>query len=211
LENITDNKEYQVEYNQFKGPIYLLLELVRKRKEDIYEISLSTVIKDFINYIRRNNKILLGSLSGFVYIASILLEIKSRSLIPSKRKQMDEEEEREVDDVLKRREREYRVFKKVSNYFRNLYEKQSLYYIREAPLEKEFLSLLPDFTMDDIGIEKLHETASNLLKYREEKLKLGDIYGKDVNISVFDEMKRIRGIKFYLQFFYNNHVYAPKL
>ncbi|MEA2016140.1 MAG: segregation/condensation protein A [Actinomycetota bacterium] len=195
MENLTDNKEYQVEYNQFKGPIYLLLKLVRKKKEDIYEIKLSVIIKDFIDYIRKDNDILLGSLSGFVYIASILLEIKSRSLIPSKRKHPDEEEDGAVEgDILRRREQEYIIFKKVSNYFRSSYEKQSLYYIREAPLEKEFLSVLPDFTMDDIGIDKLHKTALRLLKYREEKLKLEDIYSIDVNISVFDEMKRIKGI-----------------
>jgi len=194
LENLTENKEYQVEYNQFKGPIYLLLELVQKKKEDIYEISLSTIIKDFISYVRKSNQILIGSLSGFVYIASILLEIKSRSLIPSKRKQITgEENELREDDILKMREQEYGIFKKVSNYLRNLYEKESLYYIREAPIEKEFLSLLPDFT-GDIGIEELYDTASNLLKYREEKLNLGNIYSIDVNINVFDEMKRIREI-----------------
>ncbi len=194
MENLTENKEYQVEYNQFKGPIYLLLELVQKKKEDIYEISLSTIIKDFISYVRKSNQILIGSLSGFVYIASILLEIKSRSLIPSKRKQITgEENELREDDILKMREQEYGIFKKVSNYLRNLYEKESLYYIREAPIEKEFLSLLPDFT-GDIGIEELYDTASNLLKYREEKLNLGNIYSIDVNINVFDEMKRIREI-----------------
>jgi len=189
------SREYQVEYEQFRGPIYLLLEMVQKKKKDIYEISLSTIIKDFINHVRKENSILIGSLSGFVYISSILLEIKSRSLIPSKSKQTELEEDKQVDDdILKRREREYRIYKKVSNYLRDLYEKESLYYIREAPIEKEFLSLLPDFTEEDIGIDKIYEIASRLLKYREEKLNLENIYRMDVSISVFDEMKRIRGV-----------------
>jgi segregation and condensation protein A len=187
--------EYQVEYEQFRGPIYLLLEMVQKKKKDIYEINLSTVIRDFVNYIRNGNSILLGSLSGFVYISSILLEIKSRSLIPSKSKQIELEEDGQIgDDILKRREQEYGIYKKVSHYLRDLYEKESLYYIREAPLEKEFLSLLPDFTEEDMGIEKIYLVASKLLKYREEKLNLENIYRMDVKVSIFDEMKRIREV-----------------
>ncbi len=191
MESSTESKEYLIEYNKFRGPIYLLLELVQKKKENIYEISLSTIVRDFINYTRKNHDILMDTLSGFIYVASILLEIKSRSLIPSKRKKPDDDEEEPDTGIFKRREEEYRVFKKVSNYFRDIYEKESLYYIREAPLEKEFLEILPDFT-GDISLEELVYTASKLLKFREEKLNLEKIYDRKKNINIFDEMERIR-------------------
>jgi len=193
LKDCIESKEYLIEYNEFKGPIYLLLKLVQKKKEDIYEINLSTIIKDFINYIKLNKDILIDTLSEFLYVASILLEIKSRSLIPSKRKDVSEEEDILKDDILKKREQEYLVFKKVSNYFRDLYEKESLYYIREAPIEEKFLKLLPDFTRD-ISINELSYTASKLLKYEEEKLNLESIYNHRTNINIFDEMKRISEI-----------------
>ena len=48
----SDECSYVIEYEKFKGPINLLLKLVRKKKVDIYEIRLSTVIKDFLNYIK---------------------------------------------------------------------------------------------------------------------------------------------------------------
>ncbi|OFW60986.1 MAG: hypothetical protein A2Z35_04560 [Actinobacteria bacterium RBG_19FT_COMBO_36_27] len=194
MESYAEDKEYLIEYNNFKGPIYLLLELVQKKKEDIYEISLSTIIKDFIDYARNNRYLLIDTLSGFIYIASILLEIKSRSLIPSKRIATgDEENDLDTADILKRREKEYKIFKKVSNYFRDLYEKESLYYIREAPIEKGFLKLLPDFTKD-LNMEELINTASRLLKYREEKLNLERLYNHRININIFDEMDRIKKI-----------------
>ncbi|MDD3628411.1 MAG: segregation/condensation protein A [Actinomycetota bacterium] len=189
----TENKEYLIEYNEFKGPIYLLLELVQKRKKDIYEISLSTIIRDFVNYTRNNENILIDTLSGFTYISSILLEIKSRSLLPSRREKVTAEENEPGIDILKLREKEYNIFKKVSDYFRELYEEDSLYYIREAPLEKEFLDLLPDFA-DDLNLEKLVNTASGLLKHREEKINLKKIYNSRVSISIFDEMERIKKI-----------------
>lgn len=193
MENCIESKDYLVEYKKFKGPINLLLELVQKKKEDIYEISLSTIIKDFINYIKNKKNILFDTLSGFVYVASILLEIKSRSLFPSKIDAAGEEENILSAEILKRREEEYRIFKKISNYLGSLYERESLYFIREAPIEKEFLELLPDFT-GDINVKELSLIASKLIRYKEEKLNLNNIYNHRISISIFEEMKRIRGI-----------------
>ena len=193
MKNCTESKDYLIEYQKFKGPIYLLLELVQKKKEDIYEISLSTIIKEFIDYIKIKKNILFDTLSGFIYTASILVEIKSRSLIPSESKRAHEEENAANIEFLKRREEEYIIFKKISNYFSSLYEKESLYFVREAPIEKKFLKLLPDFTRD-INIGQLSSIASKLIKYKEEKLNLKYIYNHRISINIFEEMKRIREI-----------------
>lgn len=191
MENCIDVKDYLVEYKKFKGPLYLLLDLVREKKEDIYEISLNVIIKDFITYIKDNKNVLFDTLSGFIYVASILLEIKSRSLLPSKNEAAAEEENILNSEILKKREEEYRIFKKISNYLRSIYEKESLYFIREAPIEKEFLSLLPDFT-NDINVEELSLIASKLIKYSEERLDLESFYNQRSGINIFGEMKRIK-------------------
>ena len=191
MENRIEEKDYLVEYKKFKGPLYLLLDLVQKKKEDIYEISLSTIIKDFISYIKDKKNILFDTLSGFIYVASILLEIKSRSLLPSKNETAGDDENILNIEILKQREEEYRIFKKISNYLRSIYEKESLYFIREAPIEKEFLKLLPDFTKD-INIEELSLIASKLIKYNEERLDLGSFCNQRSGINIFEEMKRIK-------------------
>lgn len=191
MENCVEEKDYLVEYKKFKGPLYLLLDLVQKKKEDIYEISLSTIIKDFISYIKDKKNILFDTLSGFIYVASILLEIKSRSLLPSKNETAGDDENILNIEILKQREEEYRIFKKISNYLRSIYEKESLYFIREAPIEKEFLKLLPDFTKD-INIEELSLIASKLIKYNEERLDLGSFCNQTSGINIFEEMKRIK-------------------
>ncbi|MFA5014241.1 MAG: segregation/condensation protein A [Actinomycetota bacterium] len=191
MENCIEVKDYLVEYKNFKGPLYLLLDLVQKKKEDIYEISLSTIIKDFISYIKDKKNILFDTLSGFIYIASILLEIKSRSLLPSKNETAGDDENIINIEILKKREEEYRIFKKISNYLRSIHEKESLYFIREAPIEKEFLKLLPDFTRD-INMGELSIIASKLIKYNEEKLDLGSFCNQRSGINIFEEMKRIK-------------------
>ncbi len=196
MENCIEEKDYLVEYKKFKGPLYLLLDLVQKKKEDIYEISLSTIIKDFISYIKDKKNILFDTLSGFIYVASILLEIKSRSLLPSKNETAGDDENILNIEILKQREEEYRIFKKISNYLRSIYEKESLYFIREAPIEKEFLKLLPDFTKD-INIEELSLIASKLIKYNEERLDLGSFCNQRSGINIFEEMKRIKKLLYF--------------
>jgi segregation and condensation protein A len=66
-----EEQNYLITYEDFNGPASLLLELVRKRKIDIYEIKLNSIILDFLNYIKDYKNVLLETLSSFLYIASI--------------------------------------------------------------------------------------------------------------------------------------------
>ena len=86
------DKDYILEYEEiFTGPIFLLLELVQKKKIDIYDISLSYIINGFMEFIKEKSEVPLDTISSFTYFSSILLEIKSRSLFPSKKTSDGEE------------------------------------------------------------------------------------------------------------------------
>ncbi len=191
LDKAVAEKDYLIVDEKFKGPIYLLVEMIQKKKVDIYEIKLSAIIGGFIDHINKNKDILIDTLSGFIYFAAILIEIKSRSLIPSKSKVSEDVDEDLDINILKRREEEYIVFKKISNYFSSLFEKESLFYIREAPIEKQFLNVFPDF-LKDIKPEELAVLASKLLSRRKETLDLGLLYDRGSSINIFDEMERIK-------------------
>jgi len=190
LDKAVAEKDYLIVDEKFKGPIYLLLELIQKKKVDIYEIKLSTIIGGFIDHINKNKDILIDTLSGFIYFAAILIEIKSRSLIPSKSKISEEVDEDLNINILKRREEEYKVFKKISNYFSSLFEKESLFYIREAPIEKDFLKVFPDF-LKDVKPDELAALAAKILSRRKETLDLETMYKQVASINIFDEMERI--------------------
>lgn len=182
---------YQVEFEDFKGPAHVLLDLVRKRKIDIYQIRLSDVISDFLEYIKVQKEVLLDTLSSFLYIAAILLEIKSNSIIPSQNRDKDDDDIAIVDrEVLLERQKQFKTFGKVSRYLAKLKESEAFYYVREAPIEIEFIELLPDF-LKSLKLENINYLASVLLKKEDFLIDLSRIYVDDSTITIVDEMKRI--------------------
>ncbi|MBM3701052.1 MAG: hypothetical protein FJW68_09110 [Actinobacteria bacterium] len=183
---------YVIEINDFSGPANLLLELVRKRKIDIYNIRIAAIIQDFTDYISRNKNILLDTITSFIYIAAILLEIKSSSVIPSQRKDFAEDEELKPDnEALALRERNYRIFSKISNYINRLKSTEELYFIREAPVETQFLDAMPDF-LKNLSIENLNYLASKLLGKSDFTIDLSTVYIEDASITILDAMEKIK-------------------
>ncbi len=183
-------QSYLIKYEDFSGPANLLLDLVRKRKVDIYQIRLNSIILDFLDFIKTNKNILLDTLSSFLYITAILLEIKSSSIIPSQSKK---EEEIEIgdDSLIKVREQEYRIYQKTANYVEKLIDEEKFYFMREAPLEKEFLNVLPDF-LDKLNMDLINYIASTLLKKNDFIIDLSTVYLDNASISMIDEMDRIK-------------------
>ena len=192
---ISDIKKdsYTVKYDDiFIGPIELLLELIQKKKVGIYDIKLSYIIEGFAEFIKEKGVVLLDTISSFIYFSSILLEIKSRSLLPSKKKDDDTEGELDL-SILKRREEEYRTYKKISNYLNNKSLEESLFFIREAPVEKELMDILPDF-MEKLDAAELWTIACRLFTRMQIELNLGDVYNHRSTITIFNEMERIKNV-----------------
>lgn len=87
---------YKVKTHIFEGPLELLLSLIEERKLFVNEISLAEVTNDYIAYIKNLNDIpdarRIGDVSYFILIASTLILIKSKSLLPSLELTEDETE-----------------------------------------------------------------------------------------------------------------------
>lgn len=132
-----------IELKDFIGPLTVLMELIQKKKIDIYEISLSSIIKDFLKYLKKNKENILEELSGFLYVAALMLELKAKSLIPSRNTEEADTENEISLEVLKQRENEYKSFREISDYFLELIENESIYLVREAPLEEQFFGFFP--------------------------------------------------------------------
>lgn len=88
---------FKVKTEIFEGPLDLLLSLIEKRKLFINDISLSKVTDDFITHIQNFDELPMGDSAQFILIASTLLLIKSKSLLPSLT--LTEEEEKGIEDL----------------------------------------------------------------------------------------------------------------
>ena len=88
--------DYKVQFEVFEGPLDLLLYLIKKEEVDIYEVNLTKLAKQFIEYIDLMRQFDLEVAGEFVVMASTLMFIKSRELLPVEQQvQVEAEEEGE--------------------------------------------------------------------------------------------------------------------
>lgn len=102
---------YQYKTEKFEGPLELLLELIESEKMGINELSLAHIAGQYLDFIKNNSGINLEHLADFLSVASKLILIKSKTLLPLL--QFSEEEEQEIKDLSKQLE-EYKKFKDIS-------------------------------------------------------------------------------------------------
>src|SRR5205814_6433379 len=88
--------EYKVKFDVFEGPLDLLLYLIKKEEVDIYEINLTRLATQFIEYIETMRLLDLEIAGEFLVMAATLMYIKSRELLPvDQQVQVEGEEEGE--------------------------------------------------------------------------------------------------------------------
>ena len=85
---------------KFEGPLELLLDLIERRKMHISDVSLSDVADKFLAHIETLGELPVSDTANFVYVASILLLIKSRALLPDI--ELNREEEASIEDLERR-------------------------------------------------------------------------------------------------------------
>jgi len=113
---------YEVRLTKFQGPLEKLLELIEEKKLQINEISLAAVTADFLKYLEES-KPDYGVLADFISIASKLILVKSKSLLPGI--ELTEEEEGDIKDLAHRLEL-YKEFKAARAHFEILWKSKSV-------------------------------------------------------------------------------------
>lgn len=116
-----ESQVYSIKSNDFEGPLDLLCHLIDKNKMDICDINLSDITDQYIEYLNKMEELNLEIASEFVIMASTLLYLKSKTLLPSLHEN-DEEEEELTEEELLRRIIEYKKYKEVSATFGEMYK-----------------------------------------------------------------------------------------
>lgn len=92
--------KYELAISQFQGPLDKLLELIEEKKLEIAEISLARVTDDFLAYLEKLSEVPAALLADFLVVASRLVLIKSKSLLPEL--PLTQEEEADIKDLERR-------------------------------------------------------------------------------------------------------------
>ncbi len=149
------DSEYQVKTHIFEGPLDTLLSLIEKRKLFINDISLSQVADDYIAYIKSLENFPIADSAHFVLIASTLVLIKSKSLLPTLT--LSEEEEHSIED-LEERLREFQKYKALSRHLRERFG-INVEYLR-LPSKEKIVVFTPD---QNTSIGRMHEVIKTVL------------------------------------------------
>ena len=138
---------YTVRAGTFEGPLSLLLDLIEKRKLFVNEISLAEVTSDYINYVKALPGMNMHDVTAFVVVASTLILIKSRSLLPNLALTPDEED-KIVD--LEARLRLYQVIKDASIFVKEKFGKQLIYMSPERSWNEPLFSPESSLTLANL-------------------------------------------------------------
>ena len=95
----------------FEGPLDLLLHLIRKKEVSIAEVRLSELTASYLEYLEQLQSINLDLAGEFLEIAAMLILIKSRSLLPKSPVEIEDFEEEDPEEILRRRLLEYQHYK----------------------------------------------------------------------------------------------------
>ena len=111
--------EMNVKLQVFEGPLDLLLHLIDKNKVDIYDIPIVEITDQYMEYVRAMDNSDLDIMSEFLLMATTLLDIKSRMLLPREEKEEDGEEAEDPRAELVQQLLEYKMYKTISYQLRD--------------------------------------------------------------------------------------------
>lgn len=146
---------FAVKTGVFEGPLDLLLELVTKRKLFVNDVSLAQVADDFVKYVEEQGEIAISESAEFILVASTLMLVKSRSLLPML--ELTAEEEESIHDLEHRLEVYARV-KELAAILRGLYGKHVIYEKEER--KNSAVVFAPDAKTD---VANLHAALERLI------------------------------------------------
>jgi len=147
--------EYQVKTHIFEGPLDTLLSLIEKRKLFINDISLAQVADDYIAYIKSLENFPIADSAHFILIASTLVLIKSKSLLPNL--ELSEEEQHSIED-LEARLAEYQKYKALAVHLRDRFGIQTEYL--RLPSKEKVTVFAPDKNMT---VSRMRESIRSII------------------------------------------------
>ena len=166
-----ESNKYAIKIENFEGPLDLLCTLVEKNKMNIYEIKLTEITDQYIEYINKMQDMDLEVTSEFLIMASTLLYLKSKNLLPNKQ----EDESEITEEELIRRIVEYKKYKDITiklkenfeKFSKRIYKTQEPIQLPKQTIEIQYDNNIIPTVYESIFVrnkEKINQNARNIEK-----------------------------------------------
>ena len=187
--NISD--KYVVTIDNFDGPLDLLLHLIKEQDIDIYDIKIEDITKQYLDYISHMKELNLEIASEYLVMASELIEMKSKMLLPKKKEKEDDDYEEDPRELLIERLLAYKRYKEVTSEFKDLELTRKMVFTREPDNLNRYVK--EDENSEELGVADLIDAFNNLLKRKELDRPIATKITKK-ELSVTEKVNKIKNI-----------------
>lgn len=189
--------------NEFEGPLDLLLHLIKENKMDIMNIEIELITEQYITYLNEQEKMNLEIASEYLVMASELIELKSKLLLPNQKAETEEDEKVDPREELVNRLLEYQAYKEITNVLKEKEELRKEIYTKSPENIKNYVEenskLSSDITLDDLVeafkkyLERKKESkplktkvTTNEISVSSRRLEIKSILKKKPRVSFFE-------------------------
>lgn len=180
-----------VKLEAFEGPLDLLLHLIDKNKLNIYDIPITLITDQYMEYINAMEEKDLEIMSEFLVMAATLIHIKSKMLLPKEEKPEEEEEEDPRRELVERL-LEYKMYKYMSYELKDKQIDAEKVLYKPPTIPEDIMEFKEEINIEellgDLTLDKLHRIFQSVIKKQTDKIdpirsKFGKIEREEVNLS----------------------------
>ena len=175
------NVEFKI--NEFEGPLDLLLHLIKESKMDIMNIEIEEITKQYMSYLESQERMNLEIASEYLVLASELIEIKSKLLLPSGKNEDNEEDVEDPREELVNRLLEYQAYKEITKVLQEKEELRREIYTKSPENIKNYVNEVTEIT-SDVTLDDLVDAFKRYLERKRDNKPLNTkITVKEITVS----------------------------
>lgn len=183
--------EITLKIDNFEGPLDLLLHLIKENKMDLLNLKIEKIIEEYLEFIEKMEEMNLDIASGYLVMASELIEMKSKLLLP--RQEKEEETEEDPKEKLINRLVEYQKYKELTKDFRQLEKERKEIHTKLPENLKEYKENGIVITNTNVTLDDLLNAFQKFLERKKQEEPLNTKITKK-EISVEERTLSIRNI-----------------
>lgn len=175
--------DLDLKINEFEGPLDLLLHLIKQNKMDIFDIEIEKITDQYLAYLENQESMNLEVASEYLVLATELIEIKSKMLLPNEKEKLENEEELDPREELVNRLLEYEAYKKITQELKARESIRRAIYTKPASNLTEYIKEDSNVGLD-IDINDLVEAFKRFLERKQEDAPLSTkVTEKGITVS----------------------------